>query len=308
MISSIECSDFRKEYHDDFESLRKVRNESCQHYEITMKLFAKNGKFEKYKVTFSCKKCGKDDDNVFTENAKRIEYQCIKCKNSIIFSYINTLEDKVTAEEINRINNEDIEEEYNKYKINNFEILSDKNVGGRNSNQNDNNDNNSDNMNKYNNNNNRNNNSNTYNNINNNQHNFLTSSYNNNNYNNRSNLRIFKTPLNYDINNNNNHNNQSNSMANQTKYNYGIPASPSFNNINNDSSNRKTFTFVYKNKLAKIKLNPLLSLDVQYDIIQKELNFTTKKKILFNSEEIELKKPLIEIKDSERIEFEIDED
>ena len=88
MISSIRCNDFKEEYKDNFSTTKKIRNKECNHYEVSMYLFANNGRFKKYKITFQCKKCEKEEEKEFTENEKIFEYKCPKCQTPIIFSYI----------------------------------------------------------------------------------------------------------------------------------------------------------------------------------------------------------------------------
>ena len=329
MITSIECSDFEKQYLDDFDCKTKSRNESCKHYEIYMKLYAKDGKFEKYKITFCCKRCSNEFEHIFSENSKRFEHQCLKCKNSIIFSYINTLEDQVNQEELNRKKRKENEEEYNKYKFNIYNEQYFENCKGRgekaknypgdnNNPYNIRNDNNNCNNNKF-------------------QNNGIDAVQ--GIANNKHNVKIYSTPLNNDNNQTNsrfslcncvknnqinpkiyitNQDNKNNSLAvpqndsnNNHTFNYQAyenqNSAPSCSNYNNNTTNRKKLTFCYNNKKTKIELNLSQSMGEQYDIIQREMNLKKKKKIYLNGIEVNQKK-LSEIKDLEYTLFEIEDD
>ena len=113
IISFLKCKDFKEEYIDEFNSKRKTRNKSCQHFEINMKLYSNNGKFQKYTITFTCKFCKNKCVNEFNENNKNFKYECIKCKNSILFNYANTLEDTVNLNTIKKHYEEDNHKKFN---------------------------------------------------------------------------------------------------------------------------------------------------------------------------------------------------
>ena len=283
MISSLECIDFKEEYTDEFGSSRKVRNKSCQHFEINMKLYSNKGKFKKYTITFTCKFCKNDFVKEFYDNKKRIAYECIKCKNRIIFSYKNKLEDTVNPETEKKsdkgdiINNQvnpkfSLNKENNEAKLNIFKTPSfqpepktyktpnnpPKNYSDsklkiyQTSNQNMNDDNGA----KLN--------------I------FKTPSF-------QPEPKIYKTP-----------NNPPNSYSDpklklyQTSnqnMNDDMPA-PTFQNIqntinnNSDAIKKVKIKFVFNDSSDHIELDPSISMEQQYDIIQKKFNFQDKKKFI----------------------------
>ena len=280
MISSIRCNDFKEEYKDNFSTTKKIRNKECNHYEVSMYLFANNGRFKKYKITFQCKKCEKEEEKEFTENEKIFEYKCPNCQIPIIFSYINTLEDKVDPEELKKKNQKKNEEVFSN-KINNYEKLINNEVFGRNkkeecnfeykninginsyNNSCDNNYNNSNNFknNNYNNNNNFNNinynNNKNFNNINyNNNNNFYNINYNNNNnfnnmnYNNNNNFNN----MNYNNNNNFNYNKNIN-INNYNYFNNPNNYNNQYQNINNNKNNFRTPDKIYNTPDQNLKNN-----------------------------------------------------
>jgi hypothetical protein len=91
-----------------------------------------------------------------------------------------------------------------------------------------------------------------------------------------------------------------------------IPA-PTCQNIQNTINNKSNaikkvkIKFVFNDSNNHIELNPSISMEQQYDIIQKKFDFKGKKKIYFNGEEIDYKKPLSEIKCLDKYTFEIAE-
>jgi hypothetical protein len=368
MISSLDCIDFREEYTDEFDSSRKVRNKNCQHFEINMKLYSNKGKFKKYTITFTCKFCKNDCVQEFYDNEKRFEYECIKCKNRIVFSYINTLDDTVNPEttkkpdkgdnnkkfDFNEINKHDKELIYNqvnaKFPLNKENNEAKLNIYKTPSFQpepkiyqipnNPHNNYSDSNLKIYQ----------TPNNPHNNYSDtnlkiYQTPNNPHNNYSD-SNLKIYQIPNNppnnysdsnlkiYHISNNphNNYsdpklkiyqtpnnppNNYSDPKLNiyqnpNQKVNDDIPA-PTCQNIQNTINNKSNaikkvkIKFVFNDSNNHIELNPSISMEQQYDIIQKKFDFKGKKKIYFNGEEIDYKKPLSEIKCLDKYTFEIAE-
>ena len=281
MISSLECIDFKEEYTDEFDSSRKVRNKSCKHFEINMKLYSNKGKFKKYSITFTCKFCQNDIVKEFYENNNRFEYGCLKCKNSIRFSYINTLEDTVNPELIKKPDKKDNNKKFDFNEINKHDedLIS----------------------------------------------NQVNAKFPLNKGNNEAKVNIhkipsfqpkpklYKTPDNPDPNKSQEPKNPPNnySYPNQN-VNDGV-AAPACENkqnkINNNSDVIKTLKikFVFNDSNNHIELNPSISMEQQYDIIQKKFDFQDKKKIYLNGEEIDYKTPLSKIKCLDQYTLEIDE-
>ena len=287
MISSLECIDFKEEYTDEFDSSRKVRNKSCQHFEINMKLYSNKGKFKKYSITFTCKFCQNDIVNEFYENSKRFVFECIKCKNSICFSYINTLEDTVNPELIKKPEKKDNNKKFDFNEINKHdeELI----------------------------------------------FNQVNAKFPLNKGNNEAEVKIYKTPSFqpepkiYKTPHNLDPKKPPNSYSYPKPKIYqtptpnqkvndglrtpdGIPA-PVCENINNNSDAIKKvkIKFVFNDSNNHIELNPSISMEQQYDIIQKKFEFQDKKKIYLNGEEIDYKTPLSEIKNIDKYTLEIDE-
>lgn len=289
MISSLECIDFKEEYTDEFDSSRKVRNKSCQHFEINMKLYSNQGKFKKYSITFTCKFCQNDIVNEFYENNKRFEYECIKCKNSICFNYINTLEDTVNPELIKKPNKKDNNKKFDFNEINKHdeELI----------------------------------------------FNQVNAKFPLNKVNNEAEVNIYKTPSFqpepkiYKTPNNlypkkppNNYSYPKPKIyqAPNQKVNDGVHApdgipAPVCENIqkkinnNSDPIKKVKIKFFFNDSNNHIELNPSISMEQQYDIIQKKFDFQDKKKIYLNGEEIDYKKPLSEIKYLDQYTLEIGE-
>ena len=326
MISSLECIDFKEEYTDEFDSSRKVRNKSCQHFEINMKLYSNQGKFKKYSITFTCKFCQNDIVNEFYENNKRFKYECIKCNNSICFSYINTLEDTVNPElikkpdkkdnykkfDFNEINKHDEELIFNqvnaKFPLNKGNNEAKVNIYKTPSSQPE---------------------PKIYKTPNIPQTNIIKE-------NNEAKVIIYKTPSfkpqpkNYKTPNNpdpmpkkNQHPKNPPDKYSSPMYeicqtpnqnvNDGGPA-PVCENIQNKINNNSdvikkvNIKFVFNDSNNHIELNPSISMEQQYDKIQKKFEFNDKKKIYLNGEEIDYKTPLSEIKCLDKCILEIGEE
>ena len=277
MISSIECKDFRKEYTDEFNCSRKVRNEACNHYEINMKLLSSKGKFQKYKIRFTCKGCQEESEEEFNYNSRTFQYECIKCHYpKIEFRYINTLEDQTTPEDIKKSKREYIEENNSfKNEINKFdrEYINNQVRG--------------------------------------NQENHKWKYYNTPE---QKLYKTFKTPD--DFSQKEEFHNDLNNKQKKKEYqtpNYlnkdCAPVCYENNNIKSKSDvNTKTkIKFNFKDSINQVELDPYIPIDEQYSIIQDKLNFKDKKKIYFNGVELNLKKPFSEIKKFDKFVFEVED-
>ena len=262
MISFLECKDFKEEYIDEFNSARKTRNKSCQHFEINMKLYSNKGKFLKYTIRFTCKFCKNDCLNEFNENNKSFKYECIKCKNSILFRYINTLEDTVNLETIKKPNEEDNNKKFDFNEINKHDVeLIHSQVNAK-----------------------------------------FPQKESNIKDNNEAKLKIYETQKIYKTPNNSDAKLKIYQTPNISDY---IPA-PACQNNNSDVNKKVKIKFVFNDSKDHIELNPSISMEKQFDIIQKKFNFQDQKKIYLNGDEIDYKMPLSEIKCIDKLTFEID--
>ena len=256
-----------------------------------MKLYSNKGKFKKYSITFTCKVCQNDIVNEFYENNKRFVFECIKCKNSICFSYINTLEDTVNPELIKKPDKKDNNKKFDFNEINKHdkELI----------------------------------------------FNQVNAKFPLNKGNNEAEVKIYTTPSFqpepkiYKTPNNLDPKKPPNSYSypkpkiyqipNQ-KVNDGVPSpddipAPVCENIqkkinNNSDAIKKVkikFLFNYSNTQI-IELNPSISMEQQYDIIQKKFEFKDQKKIYINTVEIDYKAPLSEIKCLDKCTLEISDE